>query len=501
MLLAVPLGRLADRIGRARVFLAGEAMLFGVFALLGAGLAGLAPLLLMLLLYGGFYAATDGIVIAMASAVLPRHLRTTGLAILGTADRVGSPPVSRRLGCHLAELGRHHGQPRLHDRAGAVAPRRRRAPAPDPQPDRRRRDPLVSRWRIIGFVVLCIICVGGAAAYLLTTDDPASSGSVPDGATPPSAASTDEVSALLAAPHVVYRDTDLGSGFGLVAVAPLDRPEAAVLTDLACERVDYSAGRGICLTVDRGAVTTYGATIFDQDLRSVATLDLPGLPSRTRVSADGRHGAMTNFVYGDSYAAATFSTRTQLLDLSTGESLGDLEQFTATKDGKVIDAADRNYWGVTFGTGDEFYATLQTGGRRYLVKGDLGTRSVEVVTDDVECPSLSPDGTRIAFKQRSTGALGQIQWRIAVLDLATLEVHDLAETANVDDQPEWLDDTTVLYGMTRGDGTSPTTDVWKVPADGRGSPELFLSGAWSPGVSRTPAEAGSTGSTGSSGST
>ncbi|MGZ4715697.1 MAG: MFS transporter, partial [Acidimicrobiales bacterium] len=88
LLLVVPLGRLADRVGRARVFLAGEAMLFGVFALLGAGLAGLAPLLLMLLLYGGFYAATDGIIIAMASAALPKHLRTTGLAIVGTSIAV-----------------------------------------------------------------------------------------------------------------------------------------------------------------------------------------------------------------------------------------------------------------------------------------------------------------------------------------------------------------------------------------------------------------------------
>jgi MFS family permease len=88
LLLAVPLGRLADRVGRAPVFLAGEAMLFGVFALLGAGLSGLAPLALMLLLYGGFYAATDGILVAMASAVLPRHLRTTGLAVLGTSIAV-----------------------------------------------------------------------------------------------------------------------------------------------------------------------------------------------------------------------------------------------------------------------------------------------------------------------------------------------------------------------------------------------------------------------------
>ncbi len=94
-----------------------------------------------------------------------------------------------------------------------------------------------------------------------------------------------------------------------------------------------------------------------------------------------------------------------------------------------------------------------------------------------------------------------------MLDLDTLEVHELAETTSVDDQAEWLDDDTVLYGLPRGDASSPTTDVWKVPADGSGTPEILLPGGWSPGVSRdvTGSTAGNgggtTGSTGASGAT
>ena len=342
----------------------------------------------------------------------------------------------------------------------------------------------MSRWRIIGFALLCVVCTGGALAYVATASDPSdkAAGVSTGNDSPTVVASDEQVRTMLTAPHVVYRDTDVGSAFGKVAIVGLDDLGSPAITDLSCERVDYSAGRGICLTADRGAVTTYGATIFDQDMHTVTTMDLPGLPSRTRVSADGKHAAMTTFVFGDSYAATTFSTRTQLLDLATGASLGDLEQFTASKDGETIDSVDRNYWGVTFGPGELFYATLSTGGHRYLVKGDLETRTVEVVTDDVECPSLSPDGTRIAFKKRHTGPLGQIEWQLSVLDLKTLEVHPLAETTSVDDQAEWLDDDTVLYGLPRGDVSSPTNDVWSVPADGSGAPVLLLPGAWSPSV-------------------
>jgi Tol biopolymer transport system component len=89
----------------------------------------------------------------------------------------------------------------------------------------------------------------------------------------------------------------------------------------------------------------------------------------------------------------------------------------------------------------------------------------------VECPSLSPDETRIAFK-RSLNSHGS--WRLYVLDLHTMREWPLAETMSVDDQAEWLDDQHVLYW--RG------TDVWEVRADGKGKPRLFLTDASSPVV-------------------
>ena len=64
---------------------------------------------------------------------------------------------------------------------------------------------------------------------------------------------------------------------------------------------------------------------------------------------------------------------------------------------------------------------------------------------DAECPSLSPDGTRVAYKKRGDRATGE--WRLAVLDLATGKETLLAERRSVDDQVEWLDDDRILYGL------------------------------------------------------
>ena len=87
---SIPSGILADRIGRLPVLLCGYAALIGVYALVGSEAAS-SPggLGLCLLLFGFFYAATEGVLTAMASALIAPELRASGLASLATAVALG----------------------------------------------------------------------------------------------------------------------------------------------------------------------------------------------------------------------------------------------------------------------------------------------------------------------------------------------------------------------------------------------------------------------------
>ncbi|GAB3062679.1 MFS transporter [Micromonospora schwarzwaldensis] len=86
LLLAGPLGALADRIGRLPV-VAGGYLALGLAYLLLAGPAHGWPLLVLTLtLHGVFYAATDGVLIAFAGPVLPARIRTTGIALVQTGQ-------------------------------------------------------------------------------------------------------------------------------------------------------------------------------------------------------------------------------------------------------------------------------------------------------------------------------------------------------------------------------------------------------------------------------
>ena len=86
LVLATPLGWLADRVGRWKVVLGGHVGLLVVYLLLAGGPSGWLSLVLSLGLYGAFYAASDGVLMALAGPWLPAHLRTTGIAMLQTGQ-------------------------------------------------------------------------------------------------------------------------------------------------------------------------------------------------------------------------------------------------------------------------------------------------------------------------------------------------------------------------------------------------------------------------------
>lgn len=87
--LAAPTGRLADRRGRLRVFVAGHLLLVALYALLLLPQPSVARVIGCLALLGGYYAATDGVLAAVAASTLPRELYGSGLALLATGTNVG----------------------------------------------------------------------------------------------------------------------------------------------------------------------------------------------------------------------------------------------------------------------------------------------------------------------------------------------------------------------------------------------------------------------------
>lgn len=270
----------------------------------------------------------------------------------------------------------------------------------------------------------------------------------------------------------------------LVSVPAGSPSSTRTASGLTCLRFYAAAGTGVCLQSVPGALTTSGrAVIVDSGLHTLHTFPLAGTPSRARVSPSGHLAAWTVFVGGESYGAAFFSTRTSIVDTRTWKLTSSLEDYSITLDGKPYHNIDVNFWGVTFAADDDtFYATLGTGGHTYLVRGSISRQSVTTLIQNVECPSLSPDGTRIAFKKRVLA--GAALWREYVLDLSTLHETPTAEHKSVDDQATWLDGHTLAYSLPTP-GVSGSNDLWSVPADGTGAPKLLLSGAFSP----TPAVA------------
>jgi hypothetical protein len=335
-----------------------------------------------------------------------------------------------------------------------------------------------TRTRLAALATICIVTTAAATAYVIKSRHDRKNAEAH--AAPVAQAALVSVEGR---PRIVFRNTAPGASYGTVAMVPLDDPAGPrALTQTPCERVYAIPQDVLCLSSDRGFITTYGAHILDDNMQQKQTLSMVGVPSRARLSRDGKYAATTSFTSSDSYGSYAFSTRTVITAVG-GQTIGSLEDFTLIHDGETIAPVDRNYWGVTFAADDDtFYATVEWSHHTWLVRGSISQRRLETLHEDAECPSLSPDGKNIVYKQRGDLPLGS--WRLVDYNLASGTVTPLAETRSVDDQVEWLDDAHVLYGLPRH-GTEPEVDdVWMVPISGGGKPRLVIPEAASPAVIR-----------------
>ncbi|MFI0374041.1 TolB family protein [Actinomadura sp. 1N219] len=268
----------------------------------------------------------------------------------------------------------------------------------------------------------------------------------------------------------------LDGGRDLVQVPAGRAASAPVRRGLACLRAYTARDTTICL---RPVAMPAGfEAAFLRGGKEIADpTRIDGTPSRARVSPTGRLTAWTVFRSGDSYDPGAFATTTGIYDTVTRRLHGSLEDFTVIIGGRPYQREDRNFWGVTFAADDQtFYVTMSSAKRIWLLRGQLSTRTLTAIGRDAECPSLSPDETRLAYKKRA----GE-HWRLHVLNLRTGRETPLAETADVDDQAAWVDDTSVVYGRPTGGGRR---SLFTVPADGTGAPRLLRHNATSPSVLR-----------------
>ncbi len=322
----------------------------------------------------------------------------------------------------------------------------------------------------VAFAVLAAACLLFSGAYVAWAALRGESGAT--------AASRPQLRAVTAGPFVTFLSSASGRRpYDQLAVAPLAHPERRLLVGLKCDRVAMAGDVGICV---RHSVRAFGAGFsyrvhyFGKSFSPYGSAGSWGIPSRARVSPSGELAAVTSFLAGHSYeTAGGFSTTTRIFSPRSHKPVVDtLEEFHVFKNGERFEPVNRNFWGVTFADDRYFYATMGTGKETFLIRGDLADRVVTTVHANVECPSLSPDRTRVAFKKRGTDN----RWRFAVLELATGRETLLAERRSIDDQLAWADPSHVLYGGPGG--------VWMARADGTGTPRLFLANASSPTVVR-----------------
>jgi MFS family permease len=101
---AAPIGKLADRLGRWKVFFAGHVLLLGTYVTLLVSGGGYLAVAIALLAHGSFYACTDGVLMAYASGFVPAELRATGMSTIQTGQALARMVSSIVFGVMLAGM-------------------------------------------------------------------------------------------------------------------------------------------------------------------------------------------------------------------------------------------------------------------------------------------------------------------------------------------------------------------------------------------------------------
>ena len=265
---AVPIGRIADRVGRGRVFLAGHLALLGVYLVLRFADLGAGAVLCTLLLFGLYYASTDGVLMALASPTIPERLRTSGFALITTGTATTRFMSSVAFGAIWVAWGAQAAMLVFLVGLAVMVPAAAIALAGTPRRRRRDHDDLADADRRVRCHRGRRAPRGGGRRRAAPAEGPRRCGRRP--------AAVPVSRALVDAPHVVFRDTTQGADCGRwrSCRSPTRRP--ARHHRLSCDRVYVAGRRGLCLFANRGVITTHKGVIFTRGRSARST------PSRCR---------------------------------------------------------------------------------------------------------------------------------------------------------------------------------------------------------------------------
>lgn len=285
--------------------------------------------------------------------------------------------------------------------------------------------------------------------------------------------------------EVLFVNRVPGDDYGRLGIRHADG--SRTLLDHDCLRVHAGGDHGICLGPDPRIPGAFVTTFFEiENPALVIKAYASALPSRTRISPDGKFSSVTAFATGSSYEDISTETTTLVTidEIDAGRPLQSPFQFDVVGSTEErFENFDVQFWGISWANNDDFYLTGFYGEFPEIMKASLENRSLTPTGYEGSCPSLSPDGRTLVYKE----TLPEGGFKLVAVDLETDTKWDLNEGRSVDDQVEWLDNDTILYALhTEGGDTlvQPGFDTWMLDIAEGSEPTLFLPNADSPAVVR-----------------